>query len=572
MKQISLERAKLVQLGIMDVFDKFCREHDIKYSLADGTLIGAVRHKGFIPWDDDIDVMMLRSEFDKFVTLYGEGGRYKLTSKNYGHLYVLQYRLCDSHSILKFTVPFKCKIDHGVFIDIMPIDNYPDSEEEQKIQQNEIAKYGFNARVMCAKWKYLLTDPIGRKDLLKRLSMIFTTMEYWRTKAHKVMCRYNNVETKMLAEMEFWRHQPWVFPKETFSSYIDIEFEGRKYMAIKNYDTFLTAQYGDYKKLPPVEKQVPHHSFIAYWLKPESIDDLKNEFSYAMHGGGSLYGKLQTNSRDAFEKWRKEGNTIFEFDLAISDDDQIVAIAHHLNKRDLEKVEIFEASERYTEAWFENKKLYSMTTQGMSPLTLKKIIDLMREDNQLIMMLDLYGMFSRAQSKLFAERLKEIIGEEIELYNRLLVEVYCKEMIEGIQSVAKKANLIYGIDNGIARINSDVVNRNKPSELLKYDVHFVSYPLMYQKDNPSEMEEFRNNGFCIFSRTDNNVQHERLKKLGVSVNLVDNYYTGINYYLHKFYLFIGIDFLKQKTKRYRIRKQIQNNRKKYEEDYNSRSI
>ncbi len=572
MKQISLEQAKQVQLEIMDYFDSFCRKNDIKYSLADGTLIGAVRHKGYIPWDDDIDVMMLRSEYDKFVKLHGNGERYKLTNEEYGHNYGLQSRLCDSHSILVFTVPFKCKVDNGIFIDIIPIDNYPDSDEAQRRQQNLIAKYGLNARIMCAKWIYLLKDSVGRKDLWKRLLLSFTTMEYWRSKAHKVMSMYNGIETKMLAEMEFWRHQPWVFPRETFSSYIDIDFEGRKYMSIKNYDLFLKAQYGDYMKLPPIEKQVPHHSFNAYWLCPETIHDLKNSFNYAMHGGGAIYGKVQTNSQDAMEKWEKQGKTIFEFDLAISDDKQIVAIAHHLNKRDLEKAEIFESSEKYTEKWFMDRKIYSMTTPGMTPLSLNTIINALRRNNHLIVMLDLYGLFSKEQTMVFANALMRIVGEDKSLYERILAEVYCKDMIAGIKECSTFINMIYGVDYGIAGVYKDVENRITPKELFENKIEYVSYPLMYQKSHPEEMEAFRREGFCVFCRTENNTKEKELRELGVNVNLVDYYYTGSDYYLHKFYSYIGVDYFKRKTARYRIRKQIQKNRNKYAKDSNVRSI
>lgn len=572
MKQISLEKAKQVQIEIMDYFDNFCRSNNIKYSLADGTLIGAVRHKGYIPWDDDIDVMMLRSEFDKFVKLHGDGERYKITNERYGHNYGLQSRLCDSHSILLYTVPFKCKVDNGIFIDVIPIDNYPDSKEEQDRQQQLIAKYGLNSRIMCAKWKYLLTDPIGRKDLWKRIKMSFTTMEYWRTKAHQVMSMYNGTETKMLAEMEFWRHQPWVFPKETFESYIDIDFEGKKYMAVKNYDAFLTAQYGDYMTLPPVEKQVAHHGFNAYWLYPETIQDLKTGFHYAMHGGGSIYGKTQTNSQDALEKWEKQGKTIFEFDMAISDDNQIVAIAHHLNKRDLEKAEIFEPAETYTEKWFMDRKIYAMTTPGMTPLSLKKIVDALRWNNHLIVMLDLYGLFTKEQTEIFAKALKDIIGNDRSLYERILVEVYCTQMIDGVKETEPAINMIYGIDYGLSSFYKDVENKISLDKLTEAKIEFVSYPLMYQRKHPGEMEEFRRKGFCIFCRTENNTKEKKLKNLGVSVNLVDYYYTGIDYYLHKFYSFVGLDYYKRKTTRNRIRKQIQKNRNNYAKNTNIRGI
>ena len=101
---------------------------------------------------------------------------------------------------------------------------------------------------------------------------------------------------------------------------------------------------------------------------------------------------------------------------------------------------------------------------------------------------------------------------------------------------------------------------NKKRQDFTKKIEYVSYPLMYQKSHPEEMEAFRREGFCIFCRTENNTKEKKLMKLGVNVNLVDYYYTGFDYYLHKFYSYIGVDYFKRKTARYRIRKQIQKNR------------
>ena len=272
MEEISLNEAKLIQIEILKHFDSFCRNHNLNYSLGDGTLIGAVRHKGYIPWDDDIDVMMLRSEFDKFVKLYeSEGnGKYRLTSKQYGHIHMLQTRLCDTETQCEFlNYYFKDNVNHGLFIDIIPIDHYPDSKVDQIKLLSEIRRYGLIAYLNNFSLNHLLTDFSKKCSLIKRLGLILikilpTSMNFWREKAIKKMCQYNNVETKQLAEMEWWHHQPWVFPRKTFDSYIDLEFEGNMFMAIKDYDTFLTAQYGDYMKLPPEDKRQLHHTFKAY--------------------------------------------------------------------------------------------------------------------------------------------------------------------------------------------------------------------------------------------------------------------------------------------------------------------
>ncbi len=274
MKEISLEESKKIQVEILRHFDSFCRANGIKYSLGDGTLIGAVRHKGYIPWDDDIDVMMLRSEYDRFVSLYKQGGRgrFLLTDEKYGHLHTLQTRMCDTKTVCKLTeYTFKDRAEHGLFIDIIPIDNYPETEEEQKKLLADIRKFGMAAYLKNFSLKNLFTDFSRGSLFIKRIGLIIinllpTNMFYWRRKAIKAMCRYNNQDTNLLAEMEWWHHQPWVFPKSTFSEYIEIDFEGGGFMAIKDYDTFLKAQYGDYMQLPPEEKRQLHHTFKAYLL------------------------------------------------------------------------------------------------------------------------------------------------------------------------------------------------------------------------------------------------------------------------------------------------------------------
>mgnify|MGYP006376200155 CR=1 FL=1 len=134
-KEITLEESKKICLDILIYFDKFCKEHDIKYSLGEGTLIGAVRHKGFIPWDDDIDLIMSSDQYEKFLSLYKDG-KYELkTLKRGTNWWNIVSRLCDSSTEVLF--PGKKKSEHGVWIALTPIYHKPDSEKEWKTLDEE---------------------------------------------------------------------------------------------------------------------------------------------------------------------------------------------------------------------------------------------------------------------------------------------------------------------------------------------------------------------------------------------------------------------------------------------------
>ena len=122
MREVTFEESRKIQLDILVYFDEWCKKHDLHYSLAGGTLLGALRHKGFIPWDDDIDVFMERTSYEKFINIYK--GRYKLiTNRN--------WRWFDGYSRLTDEKTMVCydngsEAFHGLWMAILPIDNFPD--------------------------------------------------------------------------------------------------------------------------------------------------------------------------------------------------------------------------------------------------------------------------------------------------------------------------------------------------------------------------------------------------------------------------------------------------------------
>ncbi len=271
-----------------------------------------------------------------------------------------------------------------------------------------------------------------------------------------------------------------------------------------------------------------------------NVFELKGGFYYAMHGGGAVCGKKHTNSKDAIDYWYKIGKRIFEFDLAPTSDGHYVAIAHHLNKSDLNNVEIYNIPSDCTEEWFLQQHLYGRTTLGLTPLSLKRIIEKMEENPDVIVMLDLYGIFSEEATCRFGCELDTILRGRSDILNRLLVEVYCPDMIRGIRESGNQFNLIYGVDYGTIE-NYGIANKTTPDYLKEQGVGFVSYPLFYSKEHPGELDKFVSAGFCMFCRTSSNVRTDQLKKIGIHVNLIDTYYEGKSYYWHKFTEYSGID-------------------------------
>jgi lipopolysaccharide cholinephosphotransferase len=154
MQELSIERLKETELDIFIEIDRFCRKNEIQYSLAGGTLLGAVRHKGFIPWDD-IDLMMTRENYDRFISLFSkEAGRYRvITYQNNPQYKYLFAKVVDSQTKVVEEHYFPVD-DLGVFVDIFPIDALGNTIGEAK-QKLKKAKF---KRFLCNKSMLLKID------------------------------------------------------------------------------------------------------------------------------------------------------------------------------------------------------------------------------------------------------------------------------------------------------------------------------------------------------------------------------------------------------------------------------
>ena len=256
-KEITFEECKRLMVDIMANVAHFCDKHDIRYSLSYGTLIGAIRHKGFIPWDDDIDIIMWRDDYERFVSTYKDE-RYQIIdgSFNINHSHI---RVSDQKTILRLDELRGQFYKYGLWIDVFPIDKVPDSEK----------KYNRFLKKLWFLFKMQSLGEVHRKGFINIKKLVYFICRpfhsFFGKWALKTMKKYNNSNTHSVSDLGSWYNTPLHFPYSYMDEYVDVEFEGHKFKAIKQYDAFLRGMYGDYMQFPPIEMQKPHHSYTAYW-------------------------------------------------------------------------------------------------------------------------------------------------------------------------------------------------------------------------------------------------------------------------------------------------------------------
>lgn len=267
--EIGLEEQKKIQLEILKKVKEICDSNNINFFLGGGTLLGAVRHKGYIPWDDDIDIMMMRTEYERLLEIFDKecnDNRYKLLSYNNDKDYYYPFaKIVDLRTtILEY--PYKKIENMGVYIDIFPIDFLPD--DDKKI--NKLYKrYKTGNRIMDAykvdnieeftqnKLKLLLKKPL--RWIIQKFKFYKIILKMMDGLGKK----YNN--TKKVACISGRYFEKEIMPSDYISDYVFLEFEGEKFKAPIGYESYLAKHYGDYMKLPPKEKQMSNHSNVAYW-------------------------------------------------------------------------------------------------------------------------------------------------------------------------------------------------------------------------------------------------------------------------------------------------------------------
>lgn len=261
MRKIDLNEMKRIQIDILIQVDSFCREHNLRYSLAYGTLIGAVRHKGFIPWDDDIDIMMPRPDYEKFLTEFEKTPPLSyLTIQNYRNNDITSItwtKICDTRTIM-----YASNMQTSVFIDVFPIDGAP---ENNKVMEHVKETYKRRYYVIRKRRSY----KYGNNVFKRYIKYIGKQILYPKTRKRAIREYEEYIisypfDTSPNAGIPGGKNKySLIMPTDVFKNYREIKFEGYDFMCISDYDTYLRNTYGDYMVLPP-EDQRCRHNFPVY--------------------------------------------------------------------------------------------------------------------------------------------------------------------------------------------------------------------------------------------------------------------------------------------------------------------
>lgn len=254
---------KRILLDILKEIDEFCSKNNITYFLAYGTLLGAVRHNGFIPWDDDIDICMPRPDYEIFIdTFISKDSRYEVVAHTKDNKYPYFFaKVHDSNTYLETKSTFKDKM--GLFVDVFPIDALP---EDIGLQKKNIKRFIFYRNIFNIKALKYDKDRSIIKNLTLFASRFITTfipISFLVEKIDKISMSFNYSDHKLVS-ISATTDQRLILSKELFSEVIRIKFEDMEAPVPKKYKEILRLNYGDYLKLPPKEKQVSHHKFRAF--------------------------------------------------------------------------------------------------------------------------------------------------------------------------------------------------------------------------------------------------------------------------------------------------------------------
>ena len=263
--QLSNERLRELQLIELDILlevDKICKKHNITYYLGEGTLLGAIRHQGFIPWDDDLDILMFREDYNKFMNIAKKELPPDLVLLN--NTTFRKYYLPFTKVITKQTRGFVNTVDvglkgnNGPYIDVFPVDYVmcKESSEQDKV----FKKIRYYRDLLLFKVGYKRVNTY-KKLFLKILSKLLT-FKFLQNRIHKLSTRNNNKKCKYAANLaSSYSPVRQIVRKKVYGKPQYVKFEGHDFPVPRDYHKLLRTIYGDYEVLPPVHLRVPRHSF-----------------------------------------------------------------------------------------------------------------------------------------------------------------------------------------------------------------------------------------------------------------------------------------------------------------------
>ena len=251
-----------MELGIMEYIHEVCQKIGVKYFLAYGSLIGAVRHKGFIPWDDDMDICMLREDYEKLqdYLIANPDERYEVMSYKNNLNYVYPFMKVQDNQTYLLEEDVRIDSNMGIYVDIFPVDGY----EDDSVFKDKMTRLIKKRQLSC----YTFKGITNTKSLLNSLIRYISVIIFYFTNTNKYirgideLAKSRKVDDYELVDYLIYKdmNKP-VWKREWLKQTIMGVFEGKEFMIPKNYHEILTSDYGDYTQLPPVELRFSHHDF-----------------------------------------------------------------------------------------------------------------------------------------------------------------------------------------------------------------------------------------------------------------------------------------------------------------------
>lgn len=279
---LSDEQLRLLQINELEMLvevDRICKKNGIRYSLDGGTLLGAIRHKGFIPWDDDADVIFTRHEYAKFFRACKEDldrSRFFLqdyrTDSGYwwGHA-----KLRRKGTEYVRTGQEHMKYKTGVNIDLFVVDNVPDNRVLRELY------YDINfciRKIMYSELGKKTADSVGMRVLYQVLDCFPKDKGFKLRNALALRCNQHNTKLVSHLLLQYPKRCKYGMPAECFESYINVEFEGMVFDGFKKYDLYLRTHYGDYMQLPPKEQRHGINTASKIHLMDMTLEDIQRRY------------------------------------------------------------------------------------------------------------------------------------------------------------------------------------------------------------------------------------------------------------------------------------------------------
>ena len=274
-----ISELKKVELEMLKIFISICEENGFRYYVVGGTALGAVRHKGFIPWDDDIDVAMPRNDYEKFMkTAQLQLPDYLFLQNIYTDpVFPMNFaKIRNSNTTFVESSCARLKMNHGIYLDIFPLDGFPANKLSEKI-------FLFKDRLLKKRISnvYIIKDKL-RSNLFKKIInyiLLIIYPDYKKTvlKRERLLKKYSYETSKIIGNYSGAWYEKEIMPKEIFGKGTIGSFEGIQVILPEKYDEYLSRMYGNYMELPPVEKRIAHHYCDAIDFEKSYLEYVKDE-------------------------------------------------------------------------------------------------------------------------------------------------------------------------------------------------------------------------------------------------------------------------------------------------------